>query len=121
MHLQAFMQRTVILWLLAPRGVPGFFGIGGEMVFVWVDSHASILRPFLRPQRVPALSCVEPAECRHRKPALGGRLHNLEHLLYQTASGNEFLVGHLQSMVCCKEVELIISGSGQTLADNYDI
>jgi len=43
------MQPTVISWLLASRGVPNFFGIGGEMVFVWVNSHDSILRPLLRP------------------------------------------------------------------------
>jgi hypothetical protein len=43
------MQPTVISWLLAPREIPNFFGIGGGMVFVRVDSHASTLRPFLRP------------------------------------------------------------------------
>jgi hypothetical protein len=39
--------------------------------------------------------------------ALAGRY--IEQLLYQTISDNEFLAGHLQSMVCCEEVELIVS------------
>jgi hypothetical protein len=60
-------------------------------------------------QRVPAVICLEPAECRHRRPALAEMyLHKLGQLLYQTISSNEFLVRRLQPMVCCVEVELIV-------------
>ena len=77
------------------------------MVFVRVDSHDSTLRPFLRPQWVPAVICVDPQKCRHRRPPLAGKY--IEQLLYKTILGNEFLARHLQSMVYYKEVELIVS------------
>jgi hypothetical protein len=117
------MQPTVISWLLAPRGVPNFFGIGGEMLFVWVNSHDSILRPLLRP---PAgTSCdlcrtrrMQAPETSPSRKCTSINLDNCCTKQYRATSSSLVVCGRWSAVW---RLSSLFQTSGHAVADNYDM